>query len=302
MASDYTHLSEAAIAALELPIDERCAWIVKDRFIIHEQIHVIFAYTDMLVNGPPRSRAMGLIVAGVGGSGKTMLAAAVLRRYPEVQGSEGKRARIPVVRISMSGAREGNQIFTRLLVALGCPHIDRYTRLEREVKVLELISQAGLSLLIIDEIQDIVNGTKIQQKNAFEGIKWLMNESGIAILALGTEDAEDAMSRDPHLKSRFPDPIQLSSWKAGRLLANFLDELETCLPLRERSRLSSIGTMRYLVKVSGGSLHGIVRRVTAAAALAVESGEERISQTMLERAETEIPSFYSRMRRASRVD
>lgn len=292
MSASYAHLNQLAQAAMAMPIPQRSDWTCRDRFIVHEQIHAIFQITDMLVNSQGRVRARGLVVSGVGGSGKTMIANAVLRRYPEQDGTESTNAVQPVVRITMTNAREASKIFSRTLRALGCPHIASYTNDEREELVIELLRIAGARMLIIDEIQDLLKRSARQMENAFEGIKYLMNEAGIAVLALGTEHAQQAMMREEHLVTRFRS-IKLPLWRAGPLLANFLDELESCLPLPDRSRLSTPGIQRLLVKTSKGRLDLIVERVVFAAALAIEEDVGRIDERFLERAEFEIPAYFS---------
>ncbi|MGF6494154.1 hypothetical protein ABIE56_002345 [Luteibacter sp. 621] len=286
------HLNAMALAAMAMPVPQRSDWTCRDRFIEHEQIQAIYKVTDMLVRSKGRVRARGAVVSGAGGSGKTMLANAILRRYPEVGNSEGVDAMRPVIRITMTNAREANKVFSRTLRALGCPHVAGYSLDEREELVVELLRAAQVRMLIIDEIQDILKRSARQMENTFEGIKYLMNEAGISILALGTEHAQQAMMREEHLVTRFRS-IKLPPWRTGPLLANFLDELETCLPLPERSRLSMPAIQRLLVTASGGRLDIIVERVVFAAALAIEDDVRRVDERYLERAEFEIPAYFS---------
>ncbi|MDR6935730.1 hypothetical protein J2X58_001015 [Luteibacter sp. 3190] len=147
-------------------------------------------------------------------------------------------------------------------------------------------------MLIIDEIQDILKRSEAQIQNAFEGIKYLMNEGGISVLALGTEHALQAMKRDEHLVTRFRS-VKLPPWRSGALLANFLEELEAGLPLPERSRLSAPAIQRLLVNASKGRLDLTVERVVFAAALAIEDEAGRIDESYLKRAEFEIPRYFS---------
>jgi len=298
MNTAYPHLSPLALTAMAMPVSQRSDWTCRDRFIVHEQISAIFKVTDMLVNSRGRVRARGLVISGVGGSGKTMVANAVLRRYPEQGNTNATDAAQPVVRITMTNAREASKIFSRTLRALGCPHIASYTNDEREELVIELLRAAGVRMLIIDEIQDLLKRSARQMENAFEGIKYLMNEAEISVLALGTEHAQQAMMREEHLVTRFRS-VKLPLWRAGQLLANFLDELESSLPLPEPSHLSAPTIQRLLVKASKGRLDLIVERVVFAAALAIEEGISRIDERFLERAESEIPAYFSG-RRASR--
>ncbi|MDR6935721.1 TniB family NTP-binding protein [Luteibacter sp. 3190] len=291
-AKAYPHLNDLAQAAILLPVPERSKWTCRDRFIVHEQISAIFKIVRMLVCSEGRVRARGLIVSGVGGSGKTMIANAILREYPELGSTDEEEASQRVVRITMTNAREASKIFSRTLRAMGCPNIASYSHDEREELVVELLKAANTRLLIIDEIQDLLKRSDAQRENAFEGIKFLMNEASVNVLALGTDRAEMTMMREEHLVTRFRS-LKLAKWRVGPLLANFLDELESSLPLPERSRLSLPATQRLLVKESKGRLDLIVERVVFAAALAIENGVDRVDMGYLERSATEIPEYFA---------
>lgn len=290
-----TNLTESALAALTLPVDRRCAFIVRDRFITHEQIFYIFRHTDMLVNAPRRSRARGLIVSGEPGAGKAALADALLRRYPPRPSPDGMSTMLPLARISMTGAKMASEIFVRTMEALGVPHSERYRGRDACREVVRFLLQTRLRALIVDEIQDVMNRTPIQMRETLESVKYIMNESGIAIIALGTGEAERAVACDTHLRARF-EALNLPKWTAGPLLANFLTELERCLPLREPSRLSSPGVMRILMRQSAGTLDVMLSLINNAACLAVERGEERVDEQLLHAAEHEIPAFYAALR------
>lgn len=284
----YPHLTAEAVTALDLPLAARAARMLTDRFVTHERLQRIFDIVDLMVRRPARVRADGLIISADPGCGKTMLCEAILRRYPAELATVQAPARLPVIVISMSEAREAKQLHIELLKALGCPHPHRYTADRRRDLVQELAQAASLRLLVIDEIQDVLIGTLRQQQLALEAIKALMNRLPVAVIALGTVDAVHAMGANVHLRARFKDET-LPLWKADTYLAHFLEAYESTLPLRERSRLSSLDTMRQLVKLSGGVLATIVERLGCAAVLAIEHNEERITRGWIERAQWEVP-------------
>ena len=185
-------------------------------------------------------------------------------------------------------ATYAKEIFTRMLQALKCPHISGYTGDERRTLALQLTGGAGIKLLIIDELQDLLHSTARQRMQTLVAIKDVMNSLLVPTVALGTEDAKMALESDQHLRARFRFR-DLPLWKNDQYFAHFLDEFEVSLALRRPSRLSSPTIRRVLLALSGGRLADITDRIQCAAALSIESGEERVTPELLARAEFESP-------------
>lgn len=276
----YHHLATDVLPLLELPDAQRASLMLADRFIVHDRLQPILDHVEFLRFSPLQSRAAGLVVYGRPGSGKTMLAKAVLRRYPQAAASPTAAATRPVLMISMTGAREAKILYNRLLAALDCPLSAHASGADRERLVLKLCRAVQLQLLVVDEIQDILTSTPRQQRIALDTLKFLMNELSLPLLVLGTLEAKSAMEVDEHLNARFRYR-ELPEWKADALLGKFLDALETRLPLKLRSGLSSPTLMRTLIELSKGMLDAIVKTTCHAAAHAVERKIERITPELL---------------------
>ena len=277
------HLDDDARKLMDLTKEQRAQHMILDRFITHERLSPILEHAKFLRFAPIQSRASGLVVYGPPGSGKTMLARSILRRHGRQTATPVSASTRPTLMISMTGAREANILFNRLLTALDCPQSTHSTGADRERLTLRLCKAADVRMIIVDEIQDILSSTARQQRIALDTVKFLMNELSVPILVLGTLAAKQAMEVDAHLNARFKYR-ELPTWKADSFLGNFLDTLEMRLPLAKRSALSSPTLMKELVKVSDGVLHGIVQTTCYAAAHAVEDGTERITKELIEYA------------------
>lgn len=284
----FDHLDPETRELLDLPADQRAMRMLVSRFIVHERLNPIIQFVQFLIHMPSKTRANGLVVSGKPGSGKTMLSRAIQRWYPPTQAEYGKSASKPVLAISMTNAREAKTLYNRLLEELGVPAPGRYSGSDRELMVLKLCRMAGVRLLIVDEIQDILTSTARQQRIALDTIKFLMNELTLPVLTLGTSAAPAAMQIDEHLNARFIYR-ELPIWSRDSYLTNFLNTLEKALPLRNPSYLSSPTLSAELIRLSGGVLETIVQLVTHAGAHAVESGEDQITKELLVRATYEPP-------------
>jgi type II secretory pathway predicted ATPase ExeA len=277
------HLDPAMQPLLDLPQAERAGRMLVDRFISHGRVAPILDHVEFLRLQPQQTRAAGLVVSGRPGSGKTMLARAVVRRCPPKAAEGGQTATWPALSINMTGAREAKTLYNRILSQLEVPDPGRYAGSDRERMVLKVCRAAGVRLLIVDEIQDILTSTARQQRIALDTIKFLMNELSLPILALGTGQAREAMQVDEHLNARFTYR-DLPIWKQDQHLTTFLDALERVLPLREPSHLSSLPMSSTILRHSEGVLDVIVRLVTHAAAHAVEQGKEAVTPALIELA------------------
>jgi hypothetical protein len=273
---DYKHLDHDVLPQFELSDIDRADNMLLDRFFEHDRLAPILDYVDFLFAMPRQTRATGLIVWGSPGSGKTMLAKALLRRFPPQPAQPGQPQRLPVAGITMTGAREAKKLYERLLASMGVPDVGRYSGADRERMVLKVCREADLRVLIVDEVGDVLDSTERQQIIAINTIKFLMNELQLPIIALGVENAKKAVAVNPHLSARFLD-FQLPTWSDDKYLKNLLKCLERRLPLKKPSMLASRPMIDELLKVSRGNLDRIMKSVLYAAAAAVESGTEQVT-------------------------
>lgn len=300
MSTSYDHLLPCAIEALDLPPNLRIRDILERRFITHERISDIFKYADYLMFRPMRSRPAGMVVIGEPGAGKSQLLEQLRDRYPGESARRGLIATRPTLLFSMCSVHEARALYVRMLSALGHPEAASFTGRVREQLVLAAARACELKMLLIDEIQDVLKGTRIQQTTTLETLRFLMNELRVVLVVAGSEEAELAISMDAHLSARLKLK-RLPQWEVDGYLAHFLSAMESSLPLRQASRLHAEGTMKLIVRLTGGQTDAVVNLIANAAAIAIESGGECITHSLLERARNEFPELEPDQRLARGV-
>lgn len=282
------HLDATVASLLKMPKAKRIRAILSDRYVHHERGNALIDECTYLALRPRSLRPRGLLICGLSNAGKTAFSEALYRSQASLPPTDRTPATQPYVLISVVSARDAREIMLRFLESLGCPSSDRYTAAQRRRKAFELAKLAQVRALIVDELQDLVNITPRQRVLTLLALKDIMNSLRLPIIALGTPDAQVALQADPHLNARFAFR-DLPVWACDGYLEHFLEAYESSLPLARRSRLNSLPMMRLIVKSTGGSLGEMVLRLQTAAALAVETGEERITEALFRRGQFEFP-------------
>jgi hypothetical protein len=274
-------LFPAARQWLGAPLAERVQFVIKDRLILYPALESVISTAEWMILEPRQERARGLIVCAAKGNGKTSLSKLIHGRF-----SAHEHVDLPcVLRISMSGVRDARSVYGRIMEGLGSPARISHRLSDRELLVQRLLKDVNCRLLLLDEVQDIILGSEREQIRALEGIKLLMNEVRLPILAFGAEKAGQAFNSDGHLAARFTQ-FTMPSWQADSTLASFVATYERCLPFEEPSNLSAPANLSYLAKVGGGVIGNIVNRIKNAALTALVEGSSRITTDILKRAES----------------
>jgi hypothetical protein len=273
------HLDPRIRAMLDDPKHKRVQHILADRLIMYDGLDSILNRIHWLVQEPRTSRARGEMYVGPPGSGKSSIALIIQKAYPlDVRDFAGN-PKPKAVAISISGARTTKAVLNRILVALGVPTTNRTTGDLEEV-VIDTLLRANCRLLIVDEMQDLRQIRESEQLRVLETLKNLMNRVRLSVLGLGDARAEKAFDADPHIRARF-STYAIPAWKEGDDFGDFLSAYERHLPLRYRSSLARPQIQKILLKVTGGQLDGMLRRIKAAALQAIVDGTERITPEML---------------------
>lgn len=280
-AQNQRRLHPVAERLLEAPDRDRAAFVIQDLTIRYPALEQVAGEAEWMIHEPRQTRARGLIVCASKDNGKTSLAKLIHDRFNDYHHVD-----LPcVLRISMSGVRDARSVYGRIMEELGSPARISHRLSDRELLVQRLLRDVDCRLLILDEVQDILLGSEREQQRALEGIKLLMNELTLPILAFGAEKAGQAFNSDGHLAARFAQ-FTMPTWKGDSTLANFVATYERFLPLRKPSNLAAKDKLAVLARVGDGILGNIVRRIKNAALAAMVDGSECITTDLLKKAVT----------------
>lgn len=269
---NFEHLAPRAGEAAAQNGATRIEIIRGDWVIRHAAVAQGLNVARWLLEGPRRTRTTGLLVTGPVGAGKTTLANLIKRSYPASADSDDE----PIVMICMTGARHMRTVYGRILEALNGPVKATHHTADREMAALRLLRAVKCRGLIVDEVQDVLAGNVNEQRRTLDGLKYIMNEVQLPIIAMGTEGAAEAFRSDKHMDKRF-DRLVLPTWRVGPELAALLTSVARILPLRRCSHLATRDIMELLVAETDGNLHDMMTLVRHAAVEAILSGSERIT-------------------------
>jgi hypothetical protein len=120
-------------------------------------------------------------------------------------------------------------------------------------------------------------------------IKYLSNELRIPIIAVGTKDALRAIQTDPQMANRF-EPAPVPKWELDHEFRRLLASFETVLPLQQPSGLAMGNLPLRLLAMCEGQPGELLAVLVRAAAMAIESGKEAITDSILEQLPWTHPS------------
>ncbi len=282
MSADYSHLHSSIRPLADESAEARIRRIRTDRWITYARAEAALSSIEDLLSFPKRTRMPNLLIVGPTNNGKTMIVEKFRRGYPatEASATEEGIARVPVLKIQMPPGPDERRFFGAILEALGFPYApsDRVAR--RQDAALRLMRSTGVSLLMIDEVHNLLSGAQDKQRRMLNVLRWLGNELQIPLVGAGTAEALRAIQSDDQLANRF-EPVGLPPWQDGEEFRQLLRTLEALLPLRCPSDLAQSALAGKILSAAEGILGEVITMVTRAAVRAVTTGTEAITPKMI---------------------
>ena len=278
MSEQYGHLHPSMRAIAEESNESRIHRIRSDRWVTYAKAEAALTAMEDLLTFPKRTRMPNLLLCGPTNNGKTMIVEKFRRAHPPIASTvtEDGSADVPVLRVQMSTGPDEPRFFGAILDQLGYPHMLSERGAKRQEAGVRLMRQTSVRLLIIDDVHNILSGTRLQQRRLLNLLRWLGNELQIPLAAVGTAEALQAVQSDDQLANRF-EPIGLPPWRDGDEYKLLMRTLEALLPLRSPSHLVGASLAGKILSAAEGILGEVVTIVTRAAVRAVTSGAEAIT-------------------------
>jgi hypothetical protein len=296
MSKAYAHLHASVRAIAEESGEARVRRIRTDRWVSYARAELALASMEDLLSFPKRTRMPNLLLVGPTNNGKTMIVEKFRRAHPATPASETESgaAQVPVLRVQMPAGPDEPRFFGAILDELGFPHMltDRVSK--RQDAALRMMRETQVRILVIDEVHNILSGSRLQQRRLLNLLRWLGNELQISLIAVGTAEALHAVQSDDQLANRF-EPVGLPPWREGSEYQQLLNTLEAVLPLRHPSDLSEAEIAHKILAKAEGILGEIVSVVSRAAVRAVSSGAEAITADLIDQTGFIAPSQRRRV-------
>jgi len=280
----YAHLHPSARAVVEESADTRIRRIRTDRWIGYARAQSALSAIEDLLSFPKRMRMPNIVLVGPTNNGKTMIVERFRRAHTptEADTTPDGVAVVPVLNVQMPAGADERRLFGAILEALGLPGPGGERAVAaRQDAAIRLMRATQVQLLILDELHNVLSGTRDQQRRVLNLLRWIGNELQIPIVAVGTAEALRALQSDEQLANRF-EPFPLPPWRAGDEYRRLLLTLEAILPLRNPSEFTEPLVASKILSASEGILGEILTIITRAAVRAIETRTESITARIVD--------------------
>lgn len=286
---DLSHLHQSARAVALLPDEQRLRRVRADRWIGYTGATDALRRLESLLAGPVKQRMPNLLIVGPTNNGKSMLVEKFRRLHPPNPGSRDLRLPpLPVVVMQMPAEPSPTRFYTALLTAAdtpdrpGSPTRPRVAEMERTASWW--LSGMGTRMLIIDELHNVLAGNAPRRREFLNLLRFLGNQLRICVVGVGTHEAYLAIRSDDQLENRF-EPLILPRWTPDEQTCSLLASFAASFPLRRPSPIGTPEMAGYLLSRTEGTIGELTQLLTAAATVAIASGEEAINAITLRLAD-----------------
>ena len=258
----------------------RIAYLAEKQVIHHSRMIALEERLHNIVRAPePHEQSVAIF--GRSFNGKSTLSKHFASLYPIDLNPLGDAAQAKVVRVSMPGEASVREFAIRILRFVGEPFNQTWSTSHLTSMMYAVLQTMGTKLLIIDEFQDLQNGTYRNREALKNVVKSIGEDCACGVALFGTEKGIDLLNDDPQLQRRF-EQVPITPWFAGDDANILIHNLEVRLPLRKASHIVADPQLVETILEKGDHVIGHIRRVMLQAAqTAIQTGREVIDAKTL---------------------
>ncbi|MEP0986026.1 TniB family NTP-binding protein [Ekhidna sp.] len=289
------HLPEQVQNFIENSTDEqRVENIKKFKWIGYSLAQKTIAEFENLLTYPRSHRMPNILLVGDSNNGKTAILNRFIKKNESFVDENTGELRVPALMIQAPPEPDEKRFYNSILEELFAPIKSSEKPSIRQQRVIHLLKRTDTKVLVIDEIHHILAGTMTRQRVFLNVLKYLSNELKISLVCAGTRDAFNAIQTDPQLANRF-NPKVIKKWKNDEEFLRLLASFERILPLKKNSQLIESGIAMKVLAMSEGLIGEIAKILELSAILAIESGIEKITKSVLDNIEFVSPGDRKKM-------
>lgn len=237
------------------------------------------------MNAAPSTKPRGIVITGEADTGKsrTMTAFRDLN-LPRID-RETEYAIHPVIYLTSPDHPDPVVILKKILNELGHPLRYNPSPADLRSHTVMMLKACRVGTIMIDEITDIQRDNRMSGKivDFLIFMKNLINETGRPFVVGGTQVVLDIIGSDEQIAGRLDKVIRLKPFTLDEFVKVLL-AFERMLPLRQSSDFrASEATVQAAYTLSQGYIGRLNHLLYDACQIAIESEEERITASTIER-------------------
>jgi hypothetical protein len=273
------------------PLQERLGWR-KNMFIPHPKAaRAVNATLDRIERTGVTGASTGVFIVGETGSGKTRLGQHLRDLVVSRAVHKNSNAdHVPVVLIKCPEVSSRKQFVVQILSAMNAAFPKKHTYSDLMRQLVALAGPVGLSLIILDDLQDLQRGpTRRGVKEIALALRDIYDHLSTTFVLLGTPESMVVINDNLQLRKRIPFRLSLPYFDLAnpQEVQNFkklIHEVERWLPLAEVSNLIKGEVLMRLLKSTNGIFQYLLDLLDQAIVEACRDGRESIEIDHLSRA------------------
>lgn len=276
----YPHLLPEVRALANLSVEERVVYISTDRWLPYVRAHEVLDGFEDLLKKPRVNRPPNVMLLARSSNGKSHILNRFAELHPGIPNVNGPNIIAPVMLIDAPPSGQAKDLYTIILEMLNRPVPKGAGVAERERAAVDILGKVETKILMVDEINHLLAGSTPRQREFMFGLKHLSNQLKMSLVIAGTPESLQVLRLSDQLENRFKIeglPIWTHLKDLRLLLANF----EQVLPLREASSLSLKSTATLISSFGVETIGAISNLLNEAAILALQNGQEKITDEHL---------------------